>query len=378
MKIALIAPVEETVPPQKYGGIEWIVYDLAVGLGKKGHIVDLYASADSHRNPHYNLIPITPKSLRQHDDFSSNLDLREAAKWLSLAKTLEEIGDKDYDVIHNHAGWRVLAFAHLFRHPILTTLHGPLNIPKETFIFEKRKELPYISISNNQRKDLSTLTYLDTIYNGVDTALFPFKEIPHHESLLFFARMSPEKGAVEAVKAAIKEKKKLLAASKVDEINKEYFDEFKKVTQGNPNIEDLGEIKVSDRQRYFQNAKALLAPIAWEEPFGLMFIEAMASGTPVIAYARGAAPEIIKDGQTGFLINFSETDKRGDFVVKKTGFEGICEAIERIYSLSSDEYINMRLTARKHVEENFSADRMVDNYEKAYEKMLKPGSINAS
>ncbi|MBI5044657.1 MAG: glycosyltransferase family 4 protein [Candidatus Levybacteria bacterium] len=371
MKIALIAPVEETVPPQKYGGIEWIVYELASGLSKKGHEVDLYASADSHRSSDYHVIPITPKSLRQHDTFSSDLTLREGAKWLAIAKAIEEVGKKNYDIIHNHVGWRLLTFSNTLTPPLLTTLHGPLTIPKENFIFSQKAHLPYISISNNQRRDLPELSYLKTIYNAVDTTLFPFKESPDKTSLLFFARMSPEKGVIEAVKSAIHVKKELLVASKVDEVNKGYYEEFKKISQDNPLVTDIGEIKVADRQAYFQNSKALLAPIAWEEPFGLMFIEAMSSGTPVIAYARGAAPEIIKDGETGYLVNFSDQDKRGDFVIKKSGFEGLCEAIEKLYGLSESEYKQMRKQARKHVEENFSAGLMVDNYEKAYQELLK-------
>ncbi len=372
MKIAIVAPVEESIPPKKYGGIEWIVYYVASGMGKKGHIVDLYASGDSKKDEFYNLIPTTPLSLREEPDFANNVKKRDVAKLQSIALTIESIQKQKYDIVHNNTGWRLMTFSNLVGKNFVTTHHGPLDMDYEQLVFEEFKNLPSISISNNQRLDLPELNFIATIYNGTDITLFPYFEHADpakHDAMLFFARMSHEKGAIEAAKTAILCKKKLLVTAKVDFVDQAYFSEFKKLIDNNY-VTFIAESNPQDRIYYYQHARCLLAPIQWEEPFGLMFTESMSCGTPVIAFARGSAPEIIKDGETGFLVNSSDTDIRGDWIIKETGVAGLCKAVEKMFSLGDNDYLAMRRKSRSHVEKHFSTDRMTQGYEEVFKKIV--------
>jgi len=371
MKIALIAPLEEAIPPTYYGGIEWIVYYLAHLLGKKGHTVDLYATGDSKREDEYTLIPIVDTGLRTTAPFIHNLKLRESAKWLGISNILYQINHKEYDIVHNHASWRMQAFGKHIRAPFVTTHHSSLTIDHQNAVYLANKDALYVSISNNQRRDLPNLNYVKTIYNGTDLNEYPFavqeKEYKH---MAFLARMSPEKGGIEAAQVAKKTMKVLHVAAKVDEADKEYFAKFQPYID-NKFVYFMGEIGQNVKLKHLQTAKCLIAPIRWEEPFGLMFTEAMACGTPVIAYSRGSAPEIIKDGVTGFLVNESPEFIRGDWVIKKTGVEGLSEAVERIYAMPEQEYKQLRKNCREHVEKNFTVEHMVDQYESLYKETVE-------
>lgn len=370
MKVAIIAPVEETIPPQKYGGIEWIVYHVAHGIGKKGHSVDLFATGDSQKETEYNLISVTEKALRIVPIYYADLKLREEAKLQAITKTYDHLSQNSYDVIHNHAGWRFLQYANRLEHKVLTTHHGPLSIADEQEVFIQYKDHYHISISNNQRKDLPQLNFVETIYNGTDTVGFPFYDYSENQSyMIFLARMSEEKGAVEAAKAARATKHPLIVHTKIDKVNELYFEQFKNYVDNNY-VRFGGEVDFQAKVKHLGGARCLLVPVQWEEPFGLMFTEAMSCGTPVITFARGSAPEIIRDGETGFLVNQSEKLKRGDWIVKKTGVEGLCEAIERIFTMSILEYRSMRRKCREHVEKNFTVEKMVDEYEKVYKQIL--------
>jgi glycosyltransferase involved in cell wall biosynthesis len=374
MKIALIAPVEETIPPQKYGGIEWIVYQLAHGMGAKGHEVDLYASADSRKESYYNLIPIADVAVRVRKEYYDNLPKREEEKVNAVHRTVELMKGKQYDIIHNHASWRFLQHgAPHFSQKTLTTHHGPLDLDEFIPVFRQYKDHFHVSISDNQRKALPELNYVATVYNGTDTTDFPYYEAigrPHsHDHMIFLARMAAHKGAIEAAMAAKQAKRELHLYSKVDIIHGNYFELFQKHID-NEYVHFYGEIGMEDKVKYLQTARCLLVPIQWEEPFGLMFTEAMACGTPVITFARGSAPEIIEDGVSGLLVNQSEELKRGNWIVKKTGVEGLVEAIERMYSLSPEDYRTIRQAARRRVENNFTVKKMVDEYEKVYKSLL--------
>lgn len=370
MKIALVSPIEETVPPKLYGGIEWIVYFLAKELPKYHHDVHLLTTGNSPPLGNYKIVPIFKQSIRRVSPFKNDLKTREVAKFIAVFNAFEYISKEGFDIVHNHASWRFLLFQKFFKNKFLTTLHGPLNYQYQNLVFEEYKDSFYISISNNQRKDLPNLNFIKTIYNAIDTDQFKFKEKNSDNYLLFFARFSPEKGPDDAIIVAKKTKKKLIIRAKVDQIDQEYFQRL--INEINhPLIDFHKEIDVNKRVSYYQNAKVLLAPIKWEEPFGLMFIEAMASGTPVITYARGSVPEIIKDGETGFIVNSSDNDIRGNWIIKKTGIEGLCEAVERIYSMPEKEYQEMRYASRKHVEKYFTVKRMVDEYEKVYQEVVR-------
>ena len=376
MRIALIAPLEESIPPKYYGGIEWIVYYLAHILGKKGHEVDLYATGDSAQESFFSLIPIVNQGLRTLPPFSQNIHLRESAKWLGISKIIELISRKKYDIVHNHASWRMLNFGNLIIPRIITTHHSPLSLNYQQHTFLSFKEYPHVSISLNQRKDLPELNYVSNIYNGTDIHEYTFFENQNSQSahIAFLARMSPEKGGIDAALAAEKSNRVLRVAAKVDEIDKEYFKAFEPHINKKTVIFEK-EVNKLTKLKHLQTARCLLAPIKWEEPFGLMFTESMACGTPVIAYSRGSAPEIVQDGISGFLVNQSSEYIRGDFIIKKTGIEGLHEAIERIYTMPEAQYEEMRRNCRKHVEKNFTVEKMVDQYEALYKEIIAKNKI---
>ena len=367
MKIALLAPFEESVPPKKYGGTELIVYYLAQILSKK-HSVFLFATGDSKTKA--KLFPIFPQSIR-NEKISQDLKFRDSLKYIGIAKVIKELQKVNPDIIHNHIGWRFLPFASLFKTPVITTLHGPLNIPYQQFIYGNFKEFPFVSISNSQRKPFPKLNFIATIYNGIDIKQFHFNPKPNGNYSAFLARMSPEKGPIQTIKIAKRAGINLKMCAKVDIVDKNYFlKEVKPLIDGKQ-IKFLGEIEQKEKSNFLGNAKALLCPIQWEEPFGLFMTEAMACGTPVIAFARGSVSEIIKDGETGFIVNSSPKDIRGNWIIKKSGIAGMVEAVKKIYNMPEKEYQKMRYLCRKHVEKNFTAEKMVSEYEKVYYKILK-------
>ncbi|MCX6759652.1 MAG: glycosyltransferase family 4 protein [Candidatus Nealsonbacteria bacterium] len=345
MKIALLAPFEESVPPQKYGGTELIVYYLAQLLSKK-HSVFLFATGDSKTKAR--LIPIFPRNIRK-EKISQDMKIRESLKYIGIAKVVKELKKIKVDIIHNHIGWRFLPFAPLFKSPVVTTLHGPLNVPYQQFVYGQFKKFPFISISNSQRKPFPDLNYAATVYNGIDIKEFDFNDNPKGDYFAFLARMSPEKGPVQAIQAAKKAGVKLKMAAKVDAVDKEYFEKEIRPLIDGKQIKFLGEIGPKEKNNFLKNAKGLLIPLQWEEPFGLFMIEAMACGTPVIAFKRGSVPEVVKDKKTGFIV--------------KTINE-MAEAIKKIDQIDRKE-------CRKWIKEKFTAERMVSDYEKVYEKILK-------
>jgi glycosyltransferase involved in cell wall biosynthesis len=374
MKIALIAPIENTVPPKDYGGTEWIVYYLAHHLGKRGHKIDLFATEDSPVEPYYRIVHFNYKSLSSLPKIFENPISRERINNERIIKVFGYLFENNYDIIHNH-GWRILWFTDILKkninvYKMVTTHHGPLNTDLK-YVFLNNKNLPHISISNNQRKDLPQLNYVATIYNGINLNFFPKYEENQtiKDNLVFLGRCVEEKGIKEAIQVALKIKKKLVLIAFVDPISTTTYFQVKSFFDGK-NIIHYNSLPPEPRWQIISSSKALLMPIKWEEPFGLMFIESMACGTPVVAFARGSVPEVIKDGETGFIVNPSDDDIRGDFIIKKTGIEGLCEAVERIYSMPEDQYRKMRKACREHVEKNFTVEKMVDAYEKVYKEIL--------
>ena len=345
MKIAQIAPFEEPVPPKKYGGTERIVYHLTEELVKNGHNVTLFATGDSKTSA--KLLPIFPQALRSIK-IGQNLKAREAYKLIGLAKVIEILLKENFDIIHNHIGWRFLPFIKILKTKVVTTLHGPLDIGYQRFIYQKFPNSYYISISKNQREPLPKLNFVGNVYNGIDIRSFPFKE-KSGNYLAFLGRMSPEKGPLEAIKIAKKMKMKLVMAAKIDVVDKEYFSKKIKPLIDNRMIKFIGEVGHKKKVQLLQNAKATLVPINWREPFGLVLTESMACGTPVIAFKRGSVPEVIKDKKTGFIV------------------KNVDEAVE---SLKKIDQIDRR-DCRKWVEEKFTSEKMANGYEKIYSKVLK-------
>jgi glycosyltransferase involved in cell wall biosynthesis len=285
----------------------------------------------------------------------------------------------DFDIFHANFGGGeiILPFAKFVNKPIIVTMHGTLSDPSTKKYFSLYKDLKnvfFISISNSQRKPIPNLNYIRTIYHGVDIK----KEFQFNAKgdnyLIWSGRAVPEKG-LDIVLQVIKMTKKKAKIFPI--IKDEYLKWLQEIIVKRRNIVnqaisiytdfDVHRLKLAC---HYQTSKLFLFPLQWEEPFGMTLIESMACGTPVVAYARGSIPEIVKDGETGFIVNSSETDKRGDWVIKKTGIEGLCEAVERIYAMPEEQYRQMRLACRAHVEKNFTVERMVDQYEEVYKEVI--------
>lgn len=384
LKIAQIVGVWESVPPAKYGGTERVVFNICQGLVKQGHEVHLFASGDSHTKAH--LHSIFPQKLIDLKIPWSNYlyDLRH----FSFAyETIKKMGD--FDIIHGHYSLASdlisMTFAHLFNKiPSVFTLHSPLPISdhqkdrKDLFLY--CNDIHYVSISKSQR--LLPMAYVSTIYHGIDLTAIHFIENAAEQNqnhMLWLGRIVPEKGLEMAIDLSHKLNKKLVVVGRIDEENPKNLDYYNSTIK--PKLETSlittkKEVNSKERNILMANSKLFLFPIRWEEPFGLVMIESMASGTPVVAYARGSVPEIIKDGVTGFIVNETPDDIRGDWIVKKTGIEGLYEAVERIYAMPEADYKKMRHACRTHVEENFTVDRMVNQYEKVYLQVIE-GKSNA-
>lgn len=346
MKIALLAPFEEPVPPKRYGGTEVVVYNLITELLRLEHDVTLFATGDSEVP--CKLVPIFPSAIRTSEPFASDQSLREKAKFLGIGKVLSYLLNEHFDLIHNHIGWRFCSFAPLVKRPMITTLHGPPGDTYNQLVFREFPHLSFVSISNNQRQSMPALDYAATVYNGIDLSLYPYKEKPDGDYLLFLARFSPEKGPREAIEIAKRTKKRLVMAVKVDAYDIEYFEETKAM-MGNADIEIIGEVNMEEKIRLLQNAQALLAPIQWEEPFGLFVTEAMACGTPVIGTRRGSFPEIITHEVDGFL---------------GSTIDDLVSYVSRIGEVS-------RSRCRETIKERFSKECMAKDYVTVYEALIQ-------
>lgn len=345
MKIAMLAPFEEPVPPRKYGGTELVVYNLCEQLVKMGHDVTLLATGDSTTSA--KLVPIFEKSLRSDPEVNA-IDFRDVYKYIGVGKVIDYLQKNKFDIIHNHIGWRVLAMSQLLNGPTVTTLHGPLDIPYQQKVYGLFKDASYISISNSQRKPMPELNFVATVYNGLDIDKFKF--FPEAKDYFaFLGRMSPEKGPIQAIQIAKTAGVKLVMAAKVDKVDEKYFKEQVEPLIDGEQIKFIGEVDHAGKLDLLGNAKALLAPIQWEEPFGLFFVEAMACGTPVITMNRGSVPELVINNKTGFICENEE------------------EAVAKVALIDT---IN-RKTCYDHVNENFSSKRMAEGYLAAYEKVLQ-------
>lgn len=366
LRIGQIAPLNVPIPPKKYGGAERIIDALCRGLSKRGHKIFLFAAADAKTGG--KIIPITPKSLWTNE-------IREATPYYSYEMNviLQKSPYLKLDILHDHLGAFSLALYGGLNIPILHTLHVPTN--KHRAWAYRKLNSKLVSVSNNQRKDAPRLNYVTTIYNGIDTNLFRFNPNPK-DYLLYLGELVERKGVREAILTAKKLKLKLVIAGRVPIQTSQmkdysFFQKYVKPELNRGRIEYAGEVVSEKVSKLYGDAKATLFPIQWEEPFGLVMTESMSCGTPIIAFARGSVPEIIKDGKTGFIVNFSPNDIRGNWIVKKTGIRGLCDAIKRIYVMPEDKYQKMRQDSRAHVEENFTVEKMVENYENVYRKILK-------
>ncbi|HAN73154.1 MAG TPA: glycosyl transferase [Planktothrix sp. UBA8407] len=340
MRIAQIAPLWERVPPPAYGGTELVVGLLTDELVKRGHEVTLFASGDSITLA--KLESVYPRSLR----LDPNVKEPGIYDMMQLAWVYERASE--FDVIHSHVGCAALPFTGLVKTPTVTTLHGIFTPDNEKLFLHSRHQ-PYVSISNDQREPRLKLNYTATVYNGIDTnshQFYPEPENPHY--LAFLGRMSPEKGPHLAIEIAKKFGLPLKMAGKIDSVDQEYFDTLIKPHIDHNQIQFLGEANHHQKSVLMGNAFATLFPITWREPFGLVMVESMATGTPVIAMKMGSTPEVISPGISGYL----------------------CETVEEcVAALGKVEQIN-REKCRQYVVDNFSAKHMTDGYEAVYQKLM--------
>jgi glycosyltransferase involved in cell wall biosynthesis len=339
VKIAILAPPWFAVPPSGYGGIEWIVWLLADGLTERGHEVTLFASGDSRTKA-------TLESV--FEQAPSELIGRSLPELRHVLACYERAGD--FDVVNDHTGPLSAVLGGLSTTPVLHTVHGPLDgEPGEVYarIGGLAPSVGLVSISLNQRRPKPDLNWVANIPNALDLEHYPCK--PHRgDYLLFLGRMNHEKGAHRAIAVAMEVGLPVKLAGKVQERKeKEYFAEFVEPHLGE-SIEYLGEVNHGTKVELLQNARATLFPIEWEEPFGLVMIESMACGTPVIATRHGAVPEVIEEGRGGIVVDH---------------FREMAAALERVDEIEP-------LECRRYVEERFAPERMVADYERAYEGLL--------
>lgn len=334
MKIAMLSPIAWRTPPKKYGPWELIVSLLSEGLIERGIDVTLFATKDSITKGH--LVGVCPMGYAENNEL-----LPKVWECLHISELFER-GD-EFDLIHNHFDFLPLTYQKMTKTPLITTIHG-FSSPKIVPVYKKyNKKCYYVSISDADRHP--ELQYAATIYHGINLDQFTFQsEIGDY--LLFFGRIHPDKGTWEAIQIALKYKMKLILAGIIQDNN--YFEKKIKPFLNNENIQYIGVVDPNQRDYYLGGAYCLLHPINFNEPFGLSIVEAMACGTPVIAFNKGSMQEVINNKKTGIIV----------------------ESIENaVSSLNEIKNIN-RIDCRKWVENKFSVDRMVEDYIQLYEKVL--------
>lgn len=340
MRIAQVAPLYERVPPRYYGGTERIVSYLTEELIKQGHELTLFASGDSLTRGH--LIAPCARSLR----LDSRCEDRLAYHFLQLEQVFQNAAA--FDIIHFHIDYLHYPFSRRNGVPDLTTLHGRLDLPDLIPLYREFSDVPVASISYSQRTPLPWINWQGTVYHGIPTHLYELKKNPGNY-LVFLGRISPEKRVDRAIEIAKLAKMKLKIAAKVDANDRQYMDDAIRPLLDHPLVEFIGEIGDEEKAELLGNAYALLFPIDWVEPFGLVMIEAMACGTPVIAFRRGSVPEIIDDGVTGFVVN---------------DIDESLKALEQVKDLD-------RTRCRKVFENRFSTARMAKDYLNVYQRLLE-------
>jgi glycosyltransferase involved in cell wall biosynthesis len=340
LKIAQVAPLYESVPPKLYGGTERVVSFLTEELVAQGHDVTLFASGDSKTNAR--LVPVCERSLRLDEKCEDQLVHHVAM----LQRVLDEC-DR-FDLIHFHIDYIHFPLSRLMQLPHVTTLHGRLNIPDLKPFYNVFKDMPVISISHAQRTPLPEANWLENVYHGLPVDLLR----PNYGAgryLAFLGRVSKEKGLDRAIDIAIETGLPLKVAAKIDKNDQEYYEEHVRKKMDHPLIEFVEEISEREKNDFLGNATALLFPINWNEPFGLVMIESLACGTPVVAYNMGSVPELITHGVSGFIV-----DNQNDAI----------KAVENIGLIERKE-------CRRMFEERFKAGRMAQDYLHVYNRVLE-------
>lgn len=350
MRIAQVSPLAEAVPPRAYGGTERVVSWLTEELVRRGHEVTLFASGDSVTKAE--LVPLVDEGLRLADKLDSFL-IEQMVQLEAVAARAHE-----FDVIHYHCDYYHFPWSRRSHTPTLTTLHGRLDLPGLPTAFGAYPEMPLVSISDAQRAPLDVdLNWWATIYHGMPKDSLAFNRYGGHY-FAFLGRISCEKRLDRAIAIARALSTPLKIAAKVDPTDRKYFETTIEPLLDDPLIEMVGEICDADKSEFLGNAKALLFPIDWPEPFGLVMIESLACGTPVVAFKNGSVPEVLVDGETGFVVDTME---------------------DAIFAASQVDSID-RAKCRAHFERCFSVETMTQNYERAYERLVQraPASRRAT
>jgi glycosyltransferase involved in cell wall biosynthesis len=340
MRIAQVSPLYESVPPKAYGGTERIVSYLTEELVNQGHDVTLFASGDSKTRAR--LVPPCPHSFRSNPSSPDSL----AYSLLMLEQVFRKTGH--FDIVHFHIDLLHFPLCRREKAPSLTTLHGRLDLAFLPSFFHEFPRLPVVSISDSQREPLPWLNWQGTVYHGLPTDLYTFRERPGNY-LAFLGRASPEKGLDRAIDIARRFGMPIKIAAKIDKSDQGYYESTLKPLTEQPGVEFIGEVGGKRKNDFLGNAYALLFPIDWPEPFGLVMIEAMACGTPVIAWPRGSVPEVMESGTTGFIVN---------------SVPAAVTALGKIAGLN-------RKRCREVFEKRFTATRMVNDYVRIYERLVE-------
>src|SRR3954469_17150191 len=342
MRIAQVAPLTEAVPPRLYGGTERVVHWLTEELVALGHEGTLFASGDSQTTA--KLEATWPKALRLYGSIRDP----NALHMVMLERVRQKCDDEEFDLLHFHLDYYPFSLFSRQPTPFVTTLHGRLDLPEHQPVFTTFSSVPVISISDAQRRPVPQANWIRTIHHGLpEHLLTPQPVRPAYLAVL--GRIAPEKGVDRAIRIALQCGIPLKIAAKVDRTDQEYYDEvIRPMIDGSPLVEYIGEIGDSEKPEFLSGAIGLLVPIDWPEPFGLVMIEAMACGTPVIAYNRGSVPEIIEDGKTGFIVE-DEISAVSD--------------VDRLAELD-------RGAIRKTFETRFTARRMALDYLNTYQGLI--------
>ena len=338
MRIAQVAPLYESVPPKYYGGTERVVSYLTEELVRQGHDVTLFASGDSETKAH--LVAACRRSLRMDKHCVDRL----AHHMLMLEHVVQRAAE--FDIVHFHTDYLHFPLSRREQITHVTTLHGRLDLPDLVPLYQEFREMPVISISNGQREPLPWANWQATVYHGLPADMYQFRD-KTGTYLAFLGRVSPEKRVDRAIEIAKQVGIPLKLAAKVDRVDKDYFETVVEPLLRHPFVEFVGEIGEGEKEEFLSNAYALLFPIDWPEPFGLVIIEAMACGTPVIAYRGGAVPEVMEEGHTGFIVE---------------GLEDAVDAVRRVPELS-------RKRCREVFDHRFTAARMAHDYVQVYERL---------
>jgi len=337
MKIAMLAPPWIKIPPAGYGGIEWVVHYLTEELVERGHDVSLFATGDS------------TTAARLEATFEEQMPDRIGQTMYDIqqvASCMRRAGE--FDIIHDHSGFTGVGCAQLIDTPVVHTLHGPFSHDICGFYHNFRDAAHYVSISDYQRSCCPDLQHAGTVYNPIDISSWPFRGRDEKEDyLLAFGRLCEDKGFHTAIEVAEKTGQKLIIAGAIQHQSRDYYETVVKPHVDGEQIKFVGEVSLTEKWNLFSKAKAFLFPIQWPEPFGLVMIEAMAAGTPVIAFPEGSVPEVVSDGVTGFLVHDAEE---------------MIKALERLDDIDPT-------ACRQYVQDKFSVARCADGYEQVFREV---------